>query len=369
MVKKLEEEQGSEIERLRRQVGLLERQRAAMDRFALVTRIDKNLKIAESNELYGSVFEEKRGEATGTEFTLSGRKASEFAGWKEIATAMGKGEPWSGQLWEDSRNGKRYCFEIHIVPLTVNSSQPEFLVIRNDITPLMEAEVKLLERNNELNTFIYKLSHDIRGPVASILGLLHLAGEELTNLTALRYLAMIRQRINRLDGVLRDLVETISVTERELVPETIRFAEIVDDVIAELDPEKELKMEFRKKFELREDYLNDSRILRPVFHHLIGNAIRYRDPGKGNCFIEISVGKMNGGIGITVEDNGIGMPAAVKDRVFEMFYRGSLQSSGAGLGLYIVKVAVEKLGGKARMDSREGVGSKVSIFLPALKAV
>lgn len=361
------EEYVAEIDALKKRVAFLELQNAAMDEVTLISRIDRNGIILDVNDHFCQVSGFSRDDLVGKEFSIGRREAADEEKMGEIREAMEKGEAWNGEHWELTKDGKVEWFDLHVVPIGESSqTDHQFLVVRTDITQRIEFEEKLLERNNELNTFIYKLSHDIRGPVASVLGLLHLAGEEITNLTALRYLAMIRQRINRLDGVLRDLVETISVTERELVAETIDFNKLVDSVVSELDPEQDLQMEYRTAFGDAAEFVNDARILRPVFHHLIGNAIRYRDPSKDNSFIDIRVGRMNGGINIDIADNGIGMPPEVRDRVFEMFYRGNLQSSGAGLGLYIVKVAVEKLGGKASIDSTLGEGSKVTIFLPSL---
>ena len=94
------------------------------------------------------------------------------------------------------------------------------------------------------------------------------------------------------------------------------------------------------------------------------NAIKYRDTNKAENYLHIKISNEKEGVSIIAEDNGIGMPQDVHDKVFEMFFRAHIDSRGTGLGLYIVKSATEKLNGEIRLESAEGIGSRFKIYIP-----
>ncbi|HXH20364.1 MAG TPA: HAMP domain-containing sensor histidine kinase, partial [Chitinophagales bacterium] len=104
--------------------------------------------------------------------------------------------------------------------------------------------------------------------------------------------------------------------------------------------------------------------LRSILQNLIHNAILYRKKGE-RATVQISVSEAPTQIIIRVKDNGIGIPEKIQGRVFEMFFRGSNESEGSGLGLYLVKNAVTKLNGSVTMKSAEGAGTEFIVTLPA----
>jgi signal transduction histidine kinase len=99
-----------------------------------------------------------------------------------------------------------------------------------------------------------------------------------------------------------------------------------------------------------------------IFNNMISNAIKYSDPAKSRKLLNVTI-KVSDKVTMIFEDNGIGMRESLLPYIFNMFYRGTEKSEGAGLGLYIVKEAVEKLEGKIHVESREGVGSVFTITL------
>ena len=101
-----------------------------------------------------------------------------------------------------------------------------------------------------------------------------------------------------------------------------------------------------------------------MLNNLISNAIRYHNPERENPFVRINANINESGAKIEVEDNGIGISQEYHEKVFEMFYRVSESSNGSGLGLYIVKEAVNKLNGDITVKSTPGVGSKFTLHIP-----
>lgn len=101
-----------------------------------------------------------------------------------------------------------------------------------------------------------------------------------------------------------------------------------------------------------------------IFRNLISNAIKYRRPDANDSLVTIKITVDHLCADITFSDNGIGIKAASLKRIFEMFYRATDQGEGSGIGLYIVKNAVEKLGGQINVASTPGHGTRFHILLP-----
>jgi signal transduction histidine kinase len=118
--------------------------------------------------------------------------------------------------------------------------------------------------------------------------------------------------------------------------------------------------ELPKDFEIVSDQL----LLQSVLQNLIHNAINYR--GAEAPWIKITARKNDDAVEIEVADNGLGIPPDIKDKVFNMFYRGHPDSSGSGLGLFIVKNAVDKLQGHISFDSKLNIGTCFKVTLPHL---
>lgn len=112
-------------------------------------------------------------------------------------------------------------------------------------------------------------------------------------------------------------------------------------------------------------FCSEARLINTILQNLIGNAIKYRVRDQGH-FITVFARKESQGIAFSVSDNGEGISAKPVERVFEMFFRGNLKSSGTGLGLYIVKKALEKLEGSISVVSDPGNGTRFSVFLPSI---
>ncbi len=245
-----------------------------------------------------------------------------------------------------------------------------------DITLRKEAEEKLALKNKELNTFIYRSTHDLRGPLMTILGLTNVAQDEEEMQELRNYIQMIDECTHKLDDVLLSLITSISIKETEAVSKEINFAEMVNLI---LDDCKELEtfeaIKIHTEIRLKNNLVMDEFAVHSILKNVIENAVKYSKGAKDNPYVSIFIydtipNVPNGDMKemkIVVKDNGIGISARNKDKVFDMFFRGTQVCKGSGLGLYIVKNAAEKMNGTVAIASTDGVGTTVEITLPIKK--
>ena len=219
-----------------------------------------------------------------------------------------------------------------------------------------------MSKNKELNTFLYKATHDLRGPLSSIIGLTQLAKNDEKGFR--NYLEMIEDSARRLDAILLSLIHTMSINEAKINITEIDFETIVQRIIKDLrflDGFEDTQIHY--DIDAHIQYRSDEKIIISVLQNLIENAIKYRD-GKKNSYIDISIKQKDQEIIITIKDNGIGIPAEILNKVFDMFYRGVGGKTGSGLGLYIVRNGIEKLQGHISLESTYMEGSTFTIVLP-----
>ncbi len=220
--------------------------------------------------------------------------------------------------------------------------------------------------NSELDTFVYRASHDLKGPLASLMGLINIAGMELTdNQVATRYLGLMDKASKRLDGILIDLIEATQVKQRtvDLVDfDALTLAQSVSQVVEQQTDmtNAEIILDISPDLTLH----TDEQLLTAILQNFLGNALKYRDKSKEKATAKLSIHREGEFCNITVTDNGIGIPEEMKHRVFDMFFRGTHQTGGSGLGLYIVKQAAEKLGGRVSLTSKLGDGTTMHAKIP-----
>ena len=226
----------------------------------------------------------------------------------------------------------------------------------------------LQKTNAELDQFVYSTSHNLRSPLASILGLVSILQEETDHLEQKQYLQLVEASIHRLDSTISSIIDYSRNTRVEVAAEPINFhkmvAEIIDSLYFLLHA-----VNVRVTTRLPDDtisFATDAHRLKVIISNLLSNSIKYFNPQAVQPWVDISVSATEEGVSILIEDNGIGIPGAMQDRIFDMFFRASEQSSGSGLGLYIVKETVEKLGGTISMTSQVGKGSAFTVRLPSL---
>ncbi|MFL5751793.1 MAG: ATP-binding protein [Bacteroidia bacterium] len=227
----------------------------------------------------------------------------------------------------------------------------------------------LNDATEELETFIYRSSHDMRAPIASILGLINVADSDMKDIaTARNYFTIIKQQAERLDGILQRLVETTRIRQNEKILHLIDFQQLIQDTLKSFAFAKGFKeIRIEQDIALTKKFYSDKSLLISLFQNLIDNAIKYKKENYAGAFLKISVTDEDKGVKIIFADNGIGIADDLQKKVFNMFFRATDQASGSGLGLYTVKHCIRKLGGHISMDSTENIGTIFTIYLPGEK--
>ena len=322
--------------------------------------------------------------AEGTEFEKLGRTSSYYVGrnakelytperFKRLSYYFEKLFAGESVAFDWEFNNQDYIF-LGKPCIEKDGSIPTAILLTQNVTEskIQAAKLKrtlheLEAKNFELDSFVYRTSHDLRSPLASILGLVEimLKEEDLGNIQACTL--RIRESIRRLDNTISSILDysrngNLDIQETDVFikdlwnqsVETHRNMPQADGIAFDVDGDI--------------DHLTkvDTFRLSVIFNNLISNAIKYCDTRKPERFVKLTVRRSVNGLQLVVKDNGQGVPKEHLSRVFNMFYRASDQSQGAGLGLYIVKQAVDKLGGVIFLDSEEKMGATFSITLPMI---
>ncbi len=219
---------------------------------------------------------------------------------------------------------------------------------------LDKANKSLVRVNDELDNFIYKTSHDIRGPLASLKGICSVALMDVKDPLALDYLTKLDVSSGRLNVILTRLLIVNQINHAIVGREPIDFNNIIDDVLL-LERKKglPLRLEINKDVEKNINFLSDKDLVRIILENLIDNSIKfYNDSERVQPFVNIKIAVQNDkDVVVSVIDNGIGIAEAKPDKIFQMFSRASERSGTGGIGLYLSKLATEKLGGQINLRS------------------
>lgn len=232
---------------------------------------------------------------------------------------------------------------------------------------LRKQNEELTKINKELDSFVYSVSHDLRSPLSSILGLVNVAKIDATKNkdTIDNYFGMIERSVLKLDETLREILDYSRNARGELIISEIDLGQLIGN---SLDQLKHITgyHEIKKLINIQGHtaLYSDAYRLSVIISNLASNAIKYRDEHKPNQFVDITATITPAHVVFLIRDNGIGIHPDHLRSVFNMFYRATDRSQGAGLGLYIVKEMVEKLGGTIVIDSEHGRETVISLTIP-----
>ncbi len=233
---------------------------------------------------------------------------------------------------------------------------------------LQQNNAELLKANKELDKFVYSVSHDLRAPLSSMLGIVQLTEEDCEDSLIKENLGLVKGSILKLDGFIQDILSYSRNARLDVRQDEILFNELLTDITGNLKymggVEKDVKIITNVSQESA--FKSDNSRLSIILNNLISNAIRYHNPAINNSFVEANIKVDALEAKITVTDNGIGIRKDLHQKVFDIFYRVAENSVGSGLGLYIVKETVDKLKGNIQLDSEPGVGTRFTITIPNL---
>ncbi|MDH5367410.1 MAG: PAS domain S-box protein [Cyclobacteriaceae bacterium] len=282
-----------------------------------------------------------------------------------IFKQVDKGEHWIGE-------SKIRKYDKTIVPVSevilvhknyLNEINCYSITFRN-LSKQKQIENDLIDKNKELDTFVYRASHDLRGPIASLLGLYNVAKHEVSDATALSFFDMYNNQILRLNETIIALIELTKIKEQKIKNETVNIEDIVQGSISYFTHSQGFDdIQFNINIKLDTNIYSDKSLITTIIQNLIENAIKY-SRSDVKPFVDIKIFLRKNSLFIIVEDNGIGIEKSIQNKIFDMFFRASTQAIGSGLGLYILKNAVEKLKGGVTLRSVLNEGSTFVVEIP-----
>lgn len=232
-----------------------------------------------------------------------------------------------------------------------------------------ENNIIVEKKNEELDKFSSRVSHDLRGPISSLMGLYDVVKSEIEDEQALKYFELYHHRITRINQTIIDLLELSKVKDWQLSKTIIDFNEIVADCIDSFNYLPGFnKIKFAIEIEKEIKIQSDRSLMNTIIQNLIENSIKYSRQDIDDPYVKIQVMQTaEDYMCIIVEDNGIGIDSKYQQKVFDMFYRANDDVQGSGLGMFILKSAVEKLEGEVSLSSELGKGTKFVILLPIIE--
>lgn len=236
--------------------------------------------------------------------------------------------------------------------------------VKEKTRELIDTNEALVKVNDELDNFIYKTSHDIRGPLASLKGMVNLAIMDVKDEKALIYLSKLDLTAEKLNTVLTRLLIVNRINHAELKPEVIHFEPVIQEILR-LEMKKGIPEKINIEYEVSPDVklVSDPEMVRLIMENLIDNAIKfYDDSTRVQSFVKIVVEQVGNQVKAHIIDNGPGIAEVNKDRLFQMFVRASERSETGGIGLYLAKLASEKLGGDINLISAHKTTEFIVLF-------
>jgi signal transduction histidine kinase len=238
--------------------------------------------------------------------------------------------------------------------------------VKDRTKELFDSNSALTKVNEELDHFIYKTSHDIRGPLATLKGMANLAMMDVKDPLALDYLKKLDHTAGKMNTILTRLLIINQINQSVINPDYVDFHALIYDILL-IENKKGIPPRIKISFDIDKDIIfrSDKDLIRIILENLIDNAIKYyNDSLRIEPFVDVRIKKDGSLLILTVTDNGIGIGNANKEKIFQMFVRVSERSESGGIGLYLTKLATEKVEGKIEVSTTQEGYTEFSVVFP-----
>jgi len=217
---------------------------------------------------------------------------------------------------------------------------------------------------NELDKFSYSVTHDMRGPLLSILGAIEAAQDVDDVIEIRKMLKLMKDSVRNLDDFIQSIHDYYNLNRGELEIKQINFKELLDEQIRIFNFTYLVSdVQFKTTISQREVFRGDELSIKLILNNLLSNAFKYQRKENKAKFVDLNILVENGLAIIEVKDNGVGIAENFLGDIFNMFFRASSQEVGSGFGLYNVKVAITKLNGKISVDSEVNKGTNFIVTI------
>jgi len=227
---------------------------------------------------------------------------------------------------------------------------------------LKRSETQLQKANEELNTFIWRSYHDLRGPLKTIQGLVYVALSENEKKVIVTYLGLINDTTTKLDSLLQQFSKVTEVRRSKINITKINIEEVVKaSIVSVLKDHPTYEVEISQDIKINSDLYFDKNFIFSLMHHLFENSVVYSKDKKP--VIKIKIRQYGSQIKIVIADEGLGIQLEALPKVFDMFYKGTSLSKGYGLGLYIADKIANVFDGNIHIFSQVNEGTTAVIRL------
>ena len=269
----------------------------------------------------------------------------------------------------DQKMVASYAIQLAMLAVMLIVLAITFGVFIHPLTRLITRTLESLERSNsELLEFSYRISHDLRSPVVSALGIATMARDALRDgdqETTAMSLDHVHTSLTKVSGTIEDIVSLVKQKMVNVESETFRIGELVQDALESIRHMPGFDA-IRLELNLSDDLSVRGKKLyvRQTLENLLSNAVKYQDPKVDQPKIEVDADVRGGRCNLSVADNGLGIEPTYRDRMFAMFQRFHPDAAfGTGLGLYLVKQNALALGGDVQYHPLTK-GSRFSLSFP-----
>lgn len=232
-----------------------------------------------------------------------------------------------------------------------------------------ERTMELEAANKELDTFLYRSSHDIRRPITTLLGLDQVARHVIKDSQANLLFDKVVETARNMDNMLFKMQMVYGLNKPTPDLEPVNITLLLKNTLASFQDDF-IRWGISHHLHAPEgiSILSSPPLLEIIFRNLIENSILFRKTQEGaKPFIDLYLKRVNGQIEVTIADNGIGIEKRYQGQIFNLYFRASQASKGNGLGLYLVRKALDKLNGTVQLISDYGVGTSLTVVLPIVQ--
>ena len=362
----------------------------ALDESSIVAITDQKGIINHVNENFCKISKFSAEELIGQDHRIinSSFHPKEFI--RNIWVTIANGKIWKGELKNKAKDGTYYWVDTTIVPFLNERGKPyQYVAIRSDITARKQAEeeikdlneklearvaqrtIDLETLNEELESFCYSISHDLRAPLRAINGYSFIVKKNLQEIFGNELNAEDRENIEkiisntkRMGHLIDDLLAFSRLGRQEIVKSPFEMSVIVNQILSELQKES-ANGKTKINMKIQHNAPSDLNMMRQVWVNLISNALKYSAP-KEEILIEIGSIEGPDEVIFYIKDNGVGFNMDYAGKLFGVFHRlhSDKEFEGVGVGLAVVKKIIQKHKGKVWAEAKENEGAVFYFTLP-----